>query len=291
MYGGCTSFALAHLAVWMARFVLLLPDRAQRGRLDGMTHPAAADAASESPAPHTAADDSTPQPDGFTLWAVWRRDPQNPVRASGDAAAPDAAATARAVAELAAAVEEVEASGVTVRGFYDVSGLKADADIMVWVHGPVAEDLQAGLRRLRRTALLRYLLPTWNAMGVHRAAEFNKAHVPAFLRGIGPREWLTVYPFVRSYEWYLLPDAERSRMLADHGRKGAAFRSVLANTVAAFALGDYEWLLPMESDQLVDLVDMMRDLRATDARRHVREEVPFFTGRRIPVTDIPEVLQ
>jgi chlorite dismutase len=47
----------------------------------------------------------------------------------------------------------------------------------------------------------------------------------------------------------------------------------------------------MESDNLVDLVDMMRDLRATDARRHVREEVPFYTGRRIPVTDIPEVLQ
>jgi len=70
-----------------------------------------------------------------------------------------------------------------------------------------------------------------------------------------------------------------------------AFRSVLANTVAAFALGDYEWLLPMESDNLVDLVDMMRDLRATDARRHVRKEVPFYTGRRIPVTDIPEVLQ
>ena len=70
-------------------------------------------------------------------------------------------------------------------------------------------------------------------------------------------------------------------MLADHGRKGAAYRSVVANTVAAFALGDYEWILPMESDSLTDLVDMMRDLRATEARLHVREEVPFFTGRRI----------
>jgi chlorite dismutase len=80
-------------------------------------------------------------------------------------------------------------------------------------------------------------------------------------------------------------------MLADHGRKGAAFTGVTANTMASFALGDYEWMLPMESDELTDLVDMMRDLRYTDARRHVREEVPFFTGRRIPVSDIPEVLQ
>lgn len=79
-------------------------------------------------------------------------------------------------------------------------------------------------------------------------------------------------------------------MLADHGRKGAAFTGVVANTVASFALGDYEWVLPMEADELTDLVDMMRELRYTEARRHVREEVPFFTGRRIPTSAVPEVL-
>ena len=79
-------------------------------------------------------------------------------------------------------------------------------------------------------------------------------------------------------------------MLAEHGRKGAAFRSVLANTVASFALGDYEWLLALEAPELVELVDLMRDLRQTEARRHVREEVPFFTGRRIDASEIAEVL-
>src|SRR5690606_15386744 len=147
------------------------------------------------------------------------------------------------------------------------------------------------LRRLRRTELLKDLLPTWNAMGVHRDAEFNREHVPGFLRGIPPKQWLCLYPFVRSHEWYLLPDDERKRMLADHGRKGAAHTGVTATTVAAFALGDYEWLLPLEADDPVELVDLMRDLRATDARRHVREEVPFFTGRRLEFAEIPEVLQ
>jgi chlorite dismutase len=80
-------------------------------------------------------------------------------------------------------------------------------------------------------------------------------------------------------------------MLAEHGRKGAAFRGVLANTVAAFALGDYEWILPLESDELLDLVDVMRDLRQTEARRHVREEIPFYTGRRITPVELVEVLQ
>jgi chlorite dismutase len=127
-------------------------------------------------------------------------------------------------------------------------------------------------------------------MGVHRDAEFNRSHVPGFLRGEHARDWLVVYPFDRSYDWYLLDEDDRKRMLADHGRKGAAYSSVVANTVAAFALGDYEWILPMESDSLTDLVDMMRALRATEARMHVRGEVPFYTGRRIDVTEVEEVL-
>jgi chlorite dismutase len=225
--------------------------------------------------PAVSASDS---PHGYTLWAVWRRDPERPVTEPDER-------------ELDDVVHLIEESGIAVRGFYDVSGLRADADLMVWLHGATAEELQRALRRLRRTELLRPLLPVWNALGVHRDAEFNRAHVPGFLRGIPPKEWLCLYPFVRSHEWYLLPEEERRRMLAEHGRKGAAFTGVTANTVASFALGDYEWLLPLEADELTDLVDMMRDLRYTDARRHVREEVPFYTGRRVDISQIPEVLQ
>lgn len=201
----------------------------------------------------------------YTVYVVLRRDPQRPAAGGG----------------VQEAVEAVTAQGVTVRGVYDVSGLRADADIMLWLHGETVDALQAAVRTLRRAALLRTLLPTWNAMGVHVQAEFSRSHAPAFMLGKEPKGWLCVYPFVRSYEWYLLPEEERREMLAEHGRKGSAFTGVLANTVASFALGDYEWLLGLESDDPLELVDMMRDLRYTEARRHVREEVPFFTGRRL----------
>lgn len=237
------------------------------------------------------APDPIAQPDGYTLWVVLRRDPAGSGSAIADDADTGAELEASATAEIDAVVEQAAENGVTVRGFYDVSGLKADADLMYWIWGADPQAIQAVARELRRTALLRGLLPTWNAMGVHRAAEFNKAHIPGFLRGKAAKQWITVYPFNRSYDWYLLPDEDRRRMLADHGRKGAAFTGVLANTVAAFALGDYEWVLPMEADELHDLVDMMRELRYTEARLHVREEVPFFTGRRIETTEIAEVIR
>ena len=126
-----------------------------------------------------------------------------------------------------------------------------------------ADALQEAYTRLRRTALGRHLEPVWSQMALHRPAEFNHSHIPAFLADEEPRRYVCVYPFVRSYEWYLLPDEERRDMLAEHGKMARGYPDVRANTVAAFALGDYEWMLAFEADELHRIVDLMRDLRAS----------------------------
>lgn len=186
--------------------------------------------------------------------------------------------------ETGAFLKRQEDSGVVVRGLYDVAGLRADADFMIWTHAEQLEALQSAYTDLRRTtALGRASTPVWSSVALHRPAEFNKSHVPAFLAGEAPGAYVCVYPFVRSHEWYLLPDDERRRMLAEHGMAAREYKDVRANTVPAFALGDYEWLLAFEGPELHRIVDLMRELRATDARRHTRWETPFFTGPRINV--------
>ncbi len=190
------------------------------------------------------------------------------------------------VSEVDQLLKDLAGDDLVVRGFYDVAGLRADADVMVWWHAPQVETVQAAYQRMRRTELGRHLQPVWSQVALHRPAEFNKGHVPAFMAGEEPRGYLCVYPFVRSYEWYLLPDDERRRMLAEHGMAARTYPDVRANTVSSFALGDYEWILAFEADELHRIVDLMRDLRATDARRHVREEVPFFTGPRVPLAEL-----
>ena len=99
-----------------------------------------------------------------------------------------------------------------------------------------------------------------------------------------------MYPYLRSYEWYLLPDTERAALLGEHGKLGRDYPAVQNNTIAAFALNDYEWLLAVESDELDQIVDLMRHLRSSATRRHVRLETPFFTGRRIDAAGVAEVL-
>jgi chlorite dismutase len=215
----------------------------------------------------------------YTMWSVFR------------VATPlGAAPREELAAEVDELFEQLAAKDVVIRGTYDVSALRHDADLMVWWHAPTADALQEAYGRLRRTALGAHLAPVWSNAALHRPAEFNKSHLPAFLSGEEARPYVCVYPFVRSYEWYLLPDEERRELLAEHGQMARGYPDVRANTVASFALGDYEWILAFEADELHRIVDLMRDLRASRARRHVREEVPFFTGRRRPITEIVAAL-
>ncbi|CAI9415709.1 hydrogen peroxide-dependent heme synthase [Nocardioides sp. T2.26MG-1] len=219
----------------------------------------------------------------YTMWSVFRL--AQPL-GSADSGA-DRAAEGAEVEKLFAELAEAD---VVVRGVYDVAGLRADADLMVWWHATTSEELQDAYHRFRRTALGRRLAPVWSQMALHRPAEFNKSHVPAFLSDEEPKKHVCVYPFIRSYEWYLLEDSERRRMLAEHGKMARDYADVRANTVASFALGDYEWLLAFEADELHRIVDLMRHLRASDARRHVREEVPFYTGALVGVADLVDRL-
>ncbi|WP_197373559.1 hydrogen peroxide-dependent heme synthase [Mycolicibacterium baixiangningiae] len=191
------------------------------------------------------------------------------------------------VDETATFLKQQEEGGVVVRGVYDIAGMRADADFMMWTHADNVEALQATYADFRRTtALGRASTPVWSNVALHRPAEFNKSHIPAFLAGEDPGNYICVYPFVRSLDWYLLPDDERRRMLSEHGMAARGYKDVRANTVPAFALGDYEWILAFEAPELHRIVDLMRDLRATDARRHVREETPFFTGPRVSVEEL-----
>ena len=118
----------------------------------------------------------------------------------------------------------------------------------------------------------------------------RKAAIRSFVAGEAPGAYICVYPFVRSLEWYLLPDEDRRKMLADHGMAARGYPDVRANTVPAFALGDYEWLLAFEAPAMDRIVDLMRDLRATEARMHVREETPFFSGPRVSVDTLVAAL-
>ena len=210
-------------------------------------------------------------------------------------ARPDLAAAGAADALEAAHEAEVLfkewADRIQVRGHYSTVGFRPDSDLLTWWVARSPDDVQDLVAAFRRSPLGRRLHATWSFLGVHRPPEVAKDHVPAFMRGTDPKRFLCVYPFDRSYEWYLLPRDERAEQLREHGEMGREFPDVLANTTSNFGLGDFEWILAFEADELHRLVDCIRRLRDARARRHSRNETPFLTGiRKATLSDAVRLL-
>jgi peroxiredoxin len=169
---------------------------------------------------------------------------------------------------------------VTTRGVYSTAAFTADADLMMWWISDSAEHLQDLLIAFRRTRLGRALIHTHAFIGLVRPAEFTRDHQPSFVAGKPPKDYLSVYPFVRTPEWYLLAPDDRAQLLREHGEAARKYPDVQANTTSAFGLGDYEWILAFEADTPDRLVELIRHLRATEARRYTKLETPFITGLR-----------
>ena len=203
----------------------------------------------------------------FASYAIFKR---RPIEEDGH----DAARVSAEVEELFRKASD----SVELRGVYTTTGFTAKADVMFWFTSSSSDRIQDLLVELRRTALGRTLEPVDTFLGIALPAEFAKDHQPAFVKGSEPKKYMTVYPFVRTPEWYLLDPKERGGLLREHGEAGREFPDILANTTSAFGMGDFEWILCFEADAPERIVELIRRLRATEARRFTKVEIPFYTG-------------
>lgn len=193
-----------------------------------------------------------------------------------------AAERAEMAAELTA---ELAQHDVEIRGWYDVGGFRADADLMLWALGSSAADLQRAYHAVLNSRLGKMIKPVWSAMAAHTPAEFNKRHLPACFGGIAPRPYIAVYPFVRSWDWYYLRPEKRAAILREHGLNGRDHLDVQVSTLSAFALGDYEWTIALEADSFERIMSVLRKQRDAEARLFVRVDTPFFTGPRVELSE------
>jgi chlorite dismutase len=183
------------------------------------------------------------------------------------------------------AVHEAEAAlksadGLEIRGMYSTVGFRPNADFAMWWVATSMDTMQDALVSFRRTELGRSLDQTFAFAGVHRSPEVAKDHVPAFMKGAESKKYICIYPFVRTLDWYLIDKSERAALLREHGEMGREFPDVLANTISGFGLGDWEWILAFEADDLTLIVDCLRRLRDAEARRYTKEDTPFVTGMK-----------
>lgn len=217
-------------------------------------------------APVSAAPEAQIEPDGpellFSLFATFRVSSSHPVVLDGR----DVPGIVRELEDVA---RELDDEGVVLRGWYDVSGVRSDADLLVWLQGIAPEDLQWSLRQLRRTALLAPLIRTWGALGI--VIDDAESVVEASTDSVvdtAPRQWLSV-----------------TTAAAYPGAVRAVTGDVAVQVAAAHGVGDADWIVTHEADELAWIVNHLRDAGDGSARLGV------LAGRLVDPAEIVEVLQ
>lgn len=184
----------------------------------------------------------------------------------------------------------LQSQGVRLRGAYSLAGLRPDADAILWLHGSDLDAIQSTWTAMIDTDGGRGLEAVNTYLGVVTPSQYVADHSPAFIRGVAPKRYLSVYPFVKTAEWYLLPYTERQRMMREHGELGREFPDILTNTVSSFGLADQEFVVAIEGDDPGEIMQMMQRLRAAEVRKYTTYDTPIYLGRRLEVEDVLEIL-
>src|SRR6266571_4751866 len=127
---------------------------------------------------------------------------------------------------------------------YSLVGTRGDVDFMLWTITDSLETLQGFHADLLKTELGKYLF---------------------------------VYPLTKKREWYSLPFDERRRIMKDHVQAGQKYPSVTIHTSYSFGIDDYEFILSFETDHPEDFLNLVMDLRTTEASKYTALETPIFT--------------
>ncbi len=190
-----------------------------------------------------------------------------------------------AAVELAQVFDRPE-EGVTVRGTYTSLGLNSSVDMIVWAHAETLDSLQRLAIAVDKTSLGAHLDQRSCYIGVGGMSQYDPTHGPAFIKRLPAKRYLSVYPFSKTPDWFLLDYKERRRLMIEHGEMGREFPEILTNTVNSFGIQDQEFVVALEDDDPEQLIKMVQRLRAAEVRRWTAVDTPIFLGDRKPITEV-----
>ena len=191
--------------------------------------------------------------------------------------------------EFAAVVEEF-APGMSINS-YSLLGTRGDVDFMLWKVSPSLELLDAFVSQVNRTGLGKYLEVPHSYLAMTRRSPYVDRHSHPGQEGAGEdmraigRQYLFVYPFVKTHEWYQLSGEQRQRIMTEHFQVGHRYPSVKISTSYSFGLDDQEFVLGFETNSPSDFLDLVMDLRGAEARPYTLRDTPIFSCIYKPIRE------
>ena len=166
---------------------------------------------------------------------------------------------------------------------YSLVGTRGDVDFMIWVVAEDLLDIQGFVADLLATGLGKHLDVVYSFLAMSKKSKYLGTHKHEEQEGEtaervpGNSKYVFVYPLVKKREWYKVPHVERQRIMADHFRIGHKYPAIKINTGYSFGLDDQEFVLAFEGDSPAEFLDLVEELRTSDASKYTERETPIFT--------------
>jgi chlorite dismutase len=193
--------------------------------------------------------------------------------------------------EFVGACEAFRQKGMLLH-YYSLIGLRAEAAFLVWRIAETLDLIQACSSAMLQTGLGKYITIPHSFVSMTKRSMYVDKHVHEGQEGRrarivpGESKYLFIYPFVKTREWYRLPKEKRQEMMDEHIRVGHKYPSVRLHTTYSFGLDDQEFVVAFETDKPEDFLDLVMELRETEASRYTLRDTPIFSCIKKPLEAI-----
>lgn len=178
---------------------------------------------------------------------------------------------------------------------YTLVGMRPDVDFLLWTVAEDVEAFQALETAIRNTALGPYLdVPRSFLSGTRRSiydislpedAEKPRSEDRIRIEPSGSK-YLFVYPFIKTRPWYMLSQEERQEMITEHIRVGRKYPDIRLNTTYSYGIDDQEFVVAFEGDNPHDFVDLVAELRHTQASMYTLRDTPMHICMALPLGEL-----
>ena len=159
---------------------------------------------------------------------------------------------------------------------YSTLGLRKESDFMLWSISDSIEKIQVLTSKVYTTVLGKYIDSSEVYLSASRPSVYSNQITTSFMEDGEPLKYNIIYPFIKSREWYLLPFEKRSEMMKEHINIGRKFPQIKLNTSYSYGIGDQDFMLAFETDNLMDFQDLIIKLRETQVSRYVVKDTPMI---------------
>jgi len=220
----------------------------------------------------------------------------------------------RALSEVVEFLESAEAVADAEAGdsaLFAITG--HEADLMIIHLRPTMADVETLERRFDRTEFAGFTEQSYSYVSVTEASGYSErareyfdgevdddSGLAQYIRSrlhpeIPDHEHVSFYPMSKrrdpDYNWYDLPFEERAEHMASHGDIGRDYAGKVKQMITgSVGIDDWEWGVTLWADDLVDVKDLLYEMRFDPSSSKYAEFGPFFVGRRFPPADLDAYL-